>query len=206
MSPPFWDLDVVFRSLRLPPLEPLASATFRDLAKRTLFLVFLTLAKRVSELRALSARVASIGGDLSLPCLPGLVVKTESDSNPLPRSFLLKSLKDFVGDLEDEFLLCPVWDLKFYLQATRDLSPRPVNLFVSPRCRQRALSKYALSFFLRETISCVGSLGDFVGPSPRAHSIRGVGISLVFHWNWAVKEALKAATWRSNSVFVSFFS
>ena len=141
MSPPFWDLDVVFRSLRLPPFEPLASATFRDLAKRTLFLVFLTLAKRVSELRALSARVASIGGDLSLPCLPGLVVKTESDSNPLPRSFLLKSLKDFVGDLEDEFLLCPVWDLKFYLQATRDLSSRPVMLFVSPRCRQRALSK-----------------------------------------------------------------
>ena len=98
--------------MSLPPFEPLASATFRDLAKRTLFLVFLTLAKRVCELRALSARVASLGGDLSLPCLPGPVVKTESDSNPLPRSFLLKSLKDFVGDLEDEFLLCPVWDFE----------------------------------------------------------------------------------------------
>ena len=102
VSPPSWDLDVVLRSLSLPPFEPLASATFRDLTKRTLFLVSLATAKRVSELQALSARVASIGGDLSLAYLPGFVVKTESASNSLSRSFLLKSLKDFVGGLEDD--------------------------------------------------------------------------------------------------------
>ena len=102
-------------------------------------------------------------------------------------------------------MLCPVRALEFYWQSTKVLSPCPVNLFVSPRCRQRALSEYALSFFLRESISGAGSLGDVVGPSSGAHSIRGVSTSLVFHKNWAVKEFFKAATWRSNSVFASFY-
>ena len=173
--------------MRGAPFEPLGEATFRDLTKKTLFLVSLATARRISELQALSSKVAKVGGDMSLAYLPGFVAKTESASNPLPRSFLLKSLKDFVGNLEEEYLLCPVRALKFYLARTKDLSPRPSNLFVSPRCRNRALSKNALSFFLRETISGAGALGAEEGPSPRAHSIRGVSSSLAFVKIWSVK-------------------
>ena len=205
VSPPSWDLNVVLRALRSPPYEPLSQASFRNLTKKSLFLLSLATVKRVGEIQALSSRVASVAGDLSLPYLPGFVAKTDSADNPLPRSFILKSLRDFVGDLDEDYLLCPVRALRFYLEATKDLAPRPQNLFVSPRCRQRALSKNALSFFLRETISGAGALGDVEGPTPRAHSIRGVGSSMAFFRNWSVCDVLRAATWRSNTVFASFY-
>ena len=71
--------------------------------------------------------------------------------------------------------------------------------------RHKALSKNALSFFLRETITSAGAVGADEGPAPRAHSIRGVSTSVAFNRNWSVKEVLRAATWRSNSTFVSFY-
>ena len=39
VSPPDWDLDLVLKALRLPPYEPLAEASFRDLTKKALSLV-----------------------------------------------------------------------------------------------------------------------------------------------------------------------
>ena len=40
---------------------------------------------------------------------------------------------------------------------------------------------------------------------PRAHSIRGVGASLAFRRNWSCGEILQAASWKSSSVFTSFY-
>ena len=48
---PSWNVDVVLKSLTLPPFEPLHEASFRDLTKKTLFLVALATAKRVGELK-----------------------------------------------------------------------------------------------------------------------------------------------------------
>ena len=72
------------------------------------FLLALATAKRVGDLPALSCRVAFRGPDLSLAYLSEFVAKTESEQNPLPRSFLVKSLEEFVGDLPGECLLCLV--------------------------------------------------------------------------------------------------
>ena len=43
------------------------------------------------------------------------MAKTESLSNPIPRSFLVKSLSDFAAGLQEELLLCPVRALRIYL-------------------------------------------------------------------------------------------
>ena len=83
-------------------------------------------------------------------------------------------------------MLCPVRVLKFYLDSTKNLSPRPCNLFVSPRCGNHPLSKNVLSFFLSETISEVGAMGVVEGPAPRAHSIGGISTFLAFVNNWSV--------------------
>ena len=72
------------------------------------FLLALATAKLVGELQALSVRVACLGPDLSVSCLPEFVVKTESERNPLPRSFLVRSLLEFVGVLPEERPLRPV--------------------------------------------------------------------------------------------------
>ena len=205
LSPPCWDLVKVLVALRSPPFEPLGEATFKDLTKKTLFLLALASAKRVGELQALSSRVAWVGGDMAVSYVSDFVAKTESEQNPIPRSFLIKSLKEFVGELEQDYWLCPVRAVKYYIQATKDIVSRPRTLFVSPKCRQRSLSKNAMSFFLRDTISGAGALRADVGQGLRAHSIRGVGTSLAFTKNWSMKHILKAATWRSNTVFTSFY-
>ena len=82
------------------------------------FLLALATAKRMGELQALSSCVVFLGPDLSLSYLPEFVAKTESEQNPLPRSFLVKSLLEFVGELPEECLLCPVRAVRSYLDLT----------------------------------------------------------------------------------------
>ena len=205
LAPPSWDVEAVLRSLRESPYEPLETCEFRALSIKTLFLVALATAKRVGELQALSFRVARAGQDLILSYLPEFDAKTESSDNPIPRSFPLKSLGDFVGDLEDEMLLCPVRALNTYLRRTSDIPGRPRALFVSPRNARRPLSKNALSFLIRSLIRSAGALGADEGPAPRAHSVRAVATSIAFAKNVPVSRVLEAGTWRSNTVFASFY-
>ena len=125
-------------------------------------------------------------------------------SNPIPLSFLVRSLSDFAAGLDVELLLCPVRALRIYLDRTASFSPLPRRLFVSPHRPPRALLKNAVSFFLREVIHEAEAGRPEVGPV-RAHSIRGVATSAAFHRNWSVASVLESATWRSNSVFISFY-
>ena len=97
------------------------------------------------------------------------MAKTESERNPLPRFFVVKSLEDFVGDLPEDRLLCPVRAVRIYLERTASIAPRPRALFVSPSCPTRTLSKNALSYFLRQVMKDSGSVVDH--SSPWAHSI-----------------------------------
>ena len=94
--------------------------------------------------------------------------------------------------------------LHSYLDRTASFSPLPRRLFLSPRRPSRALSKNAVSFFLHEVIHEAEASRPEVGPV-RAHSIRGVSTLAAFHRNWSVASVLESATWRSNSVFVSFY-
>ena len=102
---PSWDLLRVLSLLRESPFEPLESCSLRDLTRKTLFFLSLATARRVDELQAVSSAVSSSGGDLFLSYLPEFRAKSESSSNPLPRSFHVKSLRDFVGSLPWELSL-----------------------------------------------------------------------------------------------------
>ena len=84
------------------------------------------------------------------------------------------------------------------------MTPLRHCLFVSPRRPSRALSKNAVSFFLRDVITAAGASRPEVG-SVRAHDIRGVSTSVAFHCNWSVSAVLESATWSSSSVFSSFY-
>ena len=105
--------------------EPLSSCSLSQLMMKASFLLSLATAKRVGKLQALSCRVAFCGPDLSLSYLPEYVAKTESVRIPSPRSFLIKSLEDFVGDMPEERSLCLVHAVRVYLDRTSFLSPRP---------------------------------------------------------------------------------
>ena len=204
LRPPAWDLAALLTYLNSAVFEPLRAASLRNLTKKVLFLLALATAKRVGKIQALSRSVSFVNADACVSYVPEFVAKTESLSNPIPRSFLVKSLSDFAAGLQEELLLCPVRALHIHLDRSASFSPLPRCLFLLPRRPLRALSKNAISFFLREVIHEAEAGRPEVGPV-RAHSIRGVSTSAAFHRNWSVARVLESATWRSNSVFVSFY-
>ena len=202
---PPWDLLCVLSLLQGPPFEPLSSCSLRDLTCKVLFLVALATARRVGELQAVSSSVSFSGEDLYLSYLPEFRAKTESAPNPLPRSFAVRSLRDFVGSLPDELLLCPVMAVRIYVSRTSTISPRPRSLFVSPRTPTRPLSKNALSYFLRSVILQSLPSPPTSSSSVRAHTVRSISTSAAFSRNVALPDILSAATWRSSTVFTSFY-
>ena len=205
LRPPAWDLSKVLTYVVSPAFEPLSQASFRALTLKTLFLLALATAKRVGELQALSSIVAFVGGDACLSYIPQFVAKSESLTRSIPRSFLVKSLADFAAGLDTDLLLCPVRALRLYLLWARSLSPGRHCLFVSPRRPSRAMSKNAVSFFLREVISAAEAARPQVG-SLRAHEVRSVSTSVAFHRNWSVTSVLESATWASKFGVLLFLS
>ena len=126
---PPWDLLTVLRFLRGSLFKSLSSCFLRDLTRKVLFLVSLATARRVGELQAVSSSVSFSGDDLYLSYLPEFRANAESSVCPLSRSFCVHSLKDFVGDLPEELLLCLVRALRVYLSRTASISPRSHSLF-----------------------------------------------------------------------------
>ena len=204
VRPPSWDLTTVLTYLRSSSFEPLMTISLRDLTRKTLFLISLATAKRVGELQALSHRVSFSSSSAGLSYVHEFVAKTESAMRPLPRSFEVKSLGDFAAGMPKDLLLCPVRSLSAYLDRASGLVNRPHRLFVSSKCPSRAMSKNGISYMLREVFVQSGASSQS-GQVPRAHSIRGIATSSAFFRNWSLRSVLEAVSWRSNTVFTSFY-
>ena len=110
-----------------------------------MFLRAMATAKRVVELQALSFSVSHRGDDLVLHYDPFFLTRTESVSNLLPRSVIVQSLVDFVGDLPER-VLCPVSTVRYLRRAAHSVEFTPSRLFVSPSDPTRSMSKNAMSF------------------------------------------------------------
>ena len=110
-----------------------------------MFLRAMATAKRVVELQALSFSVSHRGDDLVLHYDPFFLTRTESVSNPLPRSVIVQPMMDFVGNLPERDL-CPVRAVWYLRQATRSVEFTPSRLLVSPSDHNRSISKNAMSF------------------------------------------------------------
>ena len=176
-SPP-WDLDKVLEYLSGPPFEPLAEASFRNKTRKSLFLLAMATAKRIGELQALSFSVSHRGDDLVQHYAPFFLTKTESVSNPLPRSVIVQSLADFVGDLPER-VLCPVRAFSYLRRAARSVEFTPSSLFVSPSDPKRTMSKNVMSFFLRQLITESRAV-SFLVPQG-THDIQGIATTLNYY-------------------------
>ena len=84
VTPPAWNLLTVLEFLKSPIFEPLRQASLRDLTRKTLFLIALASAKRVSELQALSRTVSFSSSAAAVSHVPEFLAKTESALRPLP--------------------------------------------------------------------------------------------------------------------------
>ena len=202
-----WNLDVVLKYLMSDNFEPMDSLDLKKLTQKTLFLISLASAKRVSEIQGLSFKVGTQGDNFILSYRPSFRAKTETLKNPLPRSFTLKNLSELVGR-ESERALCPVRALKFYLNRTKGLSNRSNSLFCSYRKPSKAMTKNGISFFLRDIIKkahCWISEDMYSSLKVRAHDIRGVATSVRFQKNMSIADIIQSATWRCASTFSNFY-
>ena len=139
LRPPAWDVSLVLQSLTGAPYEPLRMCEERFLAQKTLFLLALASAKRISELHALSYRVSHTRdwGEVSFAFVTGFVAKTQDPSSLAPRfeGFTVPALTNARKNRNGR-LLCPVRAVKVYLDRTAPHRPRCERLFVTAGHRQ----------------------------------------------------------------------
>ena len=210
---PTWDLVLVLDSLSRPPFEPLETVELRFLTFKTVLLVALTTAKRVSDIHALSVspeclRFTGDGGKVIFKPNPAFVPKNHL-AVVMPTELMAFHPPPFASE-EDRGLhcLCPVRALRLYVQRTaaRD---RPSQLFVSlgPGSPGKAVSKSTLSRWIVDAIRLAyTSRGAPVPEGLRAHSTRGVSTSWALCRGVSIQDVCMAASWSSPSTFAAFYS
>ncbi len=215
MRSPAWDLTIVLRSLVKAPFEPLDQANLKFLTWKTVFLLAICSAKRVSELHALS---------VSEDCLRWKAENAGVYLWPNP-SFLPKVLRpgmiNQVIEL-DAFLpdpscsgtgwesssLCPVRALHTYIEHTRPLRQSHKQLFVcfDKKCAGKPVSKQRLSHWIVDTISQAYSSQNLPVPGDLvAHSTRSMATSWAALKGVALSDICAAASWSTPCTFTRFY-
>ncbi|KAK6169827.1 hypothetical protein SNE40_020807 [Patella caerulea] len=127
---PQWSLALVLDSLTKAPYEPLRSASLKFVTLKTVFLLALASARRVSEIHAFSIdpQCFRLTADhLILLTEPGFLAKNQLP-HKAPHPIKIKSLSNFD---QDSAVLCPVRAVKFYLDATKVRHTACNRLFLS---------------------------------------------------------------------------
>ena len=68
---------------------------------------------------------------MKVALVPEFGAKMETPDNPVPREFPLLALSQ-ISSKREEFLLCPVRALRYYLHRIESLKLKPTRLFVAP--------------------------------------------------------------------------
>ena len=134
---PKWDLACVLNSLCKGPYEPLRKASLLHLTQKTVFLLTLATAGRVSEIHALAMdpehlRFNESDGSVSLRTQSGFIAKNQLPS-VCSAEILVPNLARTVSDKDFNRMLCPVRALKLYLRKTESIRNNRKRLFLPIR-------------------------------------------------------------------------
>ena len=212
---PKWDLAFVLTHMCKAPFEPLDKASLFYLSVKTVFLVTLAMARRVSEVHALSIdsdhlRFSNLDGSLMLRTQVGFLAKNQLPSKA-PDSIIIPRLSNYCKSDNFNHMLCPVRALKIYLKRTKSLRKHRKRLFIPIRGDQD-LAKSTLSRWVRYVIKHAYSTIS-KNPNrllkPRAHELRAELRALSTSWAYVnyipLEEILKSAVWSSSSLFASHY-
>ena len=206
VRPPEWDIVLVLKSLTRAPYEPLSRSSDMALTHKTVFLLALASAKRVSELHGISYRIRHTEGwdSVSFSFVTEFVAKTQNPSVCDSRfeGFSVPALPREGTDREERSL-CPVRAVREYANRTKALRPACRHLFVSCGPNKKEVSKNTLSYWIRQVIRLAYySAPNTPAPSRvRVHDMRKIGPSLAFRKNHAVGQVLRAGVWTSQNTF-----
>ena len=207
---PKWDLAFVLSHMCKAPFEPLDKASLFYLSVKTVFLVTLAMARRVSEVHAFSKdsdhlRFSNLDGFLILRTQVGLLANNQLPSRA-PDSITIPKLSNFCCK-SDNFkrMLCPVRAVKIFLHKTKSLRKHRKRLFIPT---EEDLAKSTLSRWVRYAIRhAYSSISK--NPNrlfkPRAHELRALFASWAYVNYIPLEEILKSAVWSSSSLFASHY-
>ena len=131
---PKWDLGCVLVSLCKEPYEPLHKTSLLNLTRKTVFLLALATASRVSEIHAFSVdsehlRFNKPDGSVSLRTQTGFLAKNQLPSR-CPDDILIPNLAKTLKRKDFNRLLCPVRALKCYVKQTKTIRKGRNRLFL----------------------------------------------------------------------------
>ena len=131
---PKWDLSCVLSSLCSEPYEPLHKASRFHLTLKTVFLLAMATARRVSEIHTFSMdsghlRFNQSDGSVSLRTQTGFLAKNHLPSVS-PDDILVQNLARTVKFNDFNRLLCLVRALKRYLKVTEPIRKNRKRLFL----------------------------------------------------------------------------
>ena len=209
--PPAWDLNVVLKHLRGSPYEPLSGASLENLTRKTLFLVALATAARVSEIHALDVtriRFENVRhGAVHIGLLWNFIAKNQLPGQP-DRLFTIPPLSTIVGAADEEELsLCPVRALRAYIDRTRSIRGTRKRLFIPfSKSVKGEVNRNTVALWLRQTILAAYGAAQMSPPKANnPHEIRALASTMALHRNCSVPAIMEGCFWRSNTVFASHY-
>ncbi|XP_069612715.1 ankyrin repeat and SAM domain-containing protein 1A isoform X8 [Ranitomeya imitator] len=180
---PSWDLNLVLSALTGPPFEPIETISIKTLSLKTILLVALTSARRISDIQALSSNppfTKILDDRVTLRPDPAYLPKVASKFHRSQEVSLPSFCPNPKNEKEQNFHNLDVRRcLIQYLDSTREYR-KEGSLFVcfqGPRKGFRA-SKGTLARWIKEAIVLAySSSGNEIPDGIRAHSTRAVATS-----------------------------
>ena len=187
-----------------PTFEPMGSVSLRLVTLKTVFLLQLASARRVSW--TYSCRID--GGHLQISpqgvrILPRLALDKNQTESFSPRLVYLPNLKEYSPD---DRLHCPVRALKYYLQRTKALRGTEKALFITTQEPYARAAKNTIASWIRQVIR--GAYSQKTIPrhlDTRAHSTRSVATSWAEISGVSLPEIMDAAAWSTPVTFATVY-
>ena len=208
---PKWDLACVLNSLCKEPYEPLNKASMLHLTQKTVFLLTLATAGRISEIHAFSVdsehlRFNVSDGSVSLRTQSGFIAKNQLPS-VCPAEILIPNLAKTLKEKVFNRFLCPVRALKMYIKKTESLRKVRKRLFL-PIKGNHDISKGSISGWISSVIRLAYKNLSTVKLSmlkSKAHELRALSTSWAYFNKTPMEDIVRAAVWSSQSVFAKFY-
>ena len=205
---PKWYLAFVLSHICKAPFEPLDKASLFHLSVKTVFLVTLATARRVSEVHAFSIdsdhlRFSNLDGSLILRTQVGFLAKNQLPSRA-PDSITIPKLSNFCRKSDNvNRMLCPVRAVKIYLNKTKSLRKHRKRLFIPTQGDKPTLSRW-VKYAIKNAYDTISKNPNRLF-KPRAHELRAISASWAYMNNIPLEEILKSAVWSSSSRFASHY-
>jgi hypothetical protein len=213
---PQWNLAYVLQALTKAPYEPVKKCSNYDLTCKTLFLLLLASAKRLSEVHAIDmtrTKWKTDGSTVYLYPLAGFTPKSSSAAEGGTRfqPISIPALTNLVGDdpSEPDTLLCPVRALKLYLKRTSSFRQGRKRLFINdnPLVHDDVV-KNKISGWVRHTIIEAYSKAPAEYKQLNnitTHEIRAIAASLNVHATFALEDVMNNCSWQNPTTLTSYY-